>query len=181
MKHRLLIPLAAAVLGACGAASAHVVLEYQVAPADAPYKATFKVGHGCGQSPTRQVSVLIPPGVTGAKPMPKPGWALEVQRGKLDKPLTSHGRTVTEDVVRVTWTARTADDMLPDGHYDEFVLVARTPAQPGTVYWPVHQVCENGRNDWVEVPRDGRKLPDLKSPAAALEILPAAGTGGHRH
>ena len=29
-----------------GTASAHVVLEYQVAPAGASYKAAFKVGHG---------------------------------------------------------------------------------------------------------------------------------------
>lgn len=181
MKHRLLIPFFAALLGATGAASAHVVLEYQVAPADASYKASFKVDHGCGESPTRQVSVLIPAGVTGAKPMPKPGWALEVQRGKLDKPFTSHGRTVTEDVVRVTWTARTAADMLPNEQYDEFVLVARTPAQAGTIYWPVHQVCENGRIDWVEVPRDGRKWSELKSPAAPLEILPADGHAGHKH
>ena len=34
-------------------ASAHTVLEYQVATAGQSYKATFKVGHGCGNSPTR--------------------------------------------------------------------------------------------------------------------------------
>ena len=167
---KLLAPLfLCAAFGASGAASAHVVLEYQVAPADAPYKATFKIGHGCGESPTRQVSVLVPPGVTGAKPMPKAGWAVEVQRGT--------GNSAT----RVTWTARTAADMLPNDQYDEFVVVARTPKEPGTIYWPVHQVCESGRTDWVEVPRDGRKLSDLKSPAAALEVLPADHGGGHRH
>lgn len=170
MNKRLLLPLLAAMLGASGAASAHVVLEYQVAPADASYKASFKVGHGCGESPTRQLSVVIPAGVTGAKPMPKPGWALEVQRGA--------GGAAT----RVTWTARTAADALPNDQYDEFVLVARTPKEPGTIYWPVHQVCGSGRTDWVEVPREGRASSELKSPAAALEILPAAGTGGgHRH
>ena len=167
MKHRLLIPFFAALFGAT-AASAHVALEYQVAPADASYKATFKIGHGCGESPTRQVSVLIPAGVTGAKPMPKPGWALEVQR-------------TGANVSRVTWTARTAADMLPNDQYDEFVLVARTPKEPGTVYWPVNQVCEKGRTDWVEVPGEGRKPSELKSPAAALEILPADGNGGHKH
>ena len=168
MKQRLLIPLFAAVLGAPLAASAHVVLEYQVAPADASYRATFKIGHGCGESPTRQVSVLVPAGVTGAKPMPKAGWAIEVQRSGAN-------------VSRVTWTARTAADALPNDQYDEFVVVARTPKEPGTIYWPVNQVCETGRTDWVEVPREGRKLSDLKSPAAALEILPADHAGGHRH
>src|SRR6476660_1333696 len=83
---------------------AHVVLEYQVAPAATSYKATFKVGHGCAASPTRQVVVDIPAGMRGARPMPKPGWALDVQRDKLAQPYTSHGRSITEDVVRITWT-----------------------------------------------------------------------------
>ena len=55
-------------------AAAHVVLEYQVANAGSYYKATFKVGHGCGTSPVKQIVVTIPAGVQGAKPMPKAGW-----------------------------------------------------------------------------------------------------------
>lgn len=169
---------------ACAAlpAAAHVVLEYQVAPANASYKATFKVSHGCGNSPTRQVSVAIPSGVLNARPMPKPGWVVEVQRAALPQPAGDHGRAVTEDVSRVTWTARTAADVLPSDQYDEFVLLARTPSRAGPVYWPVSQVCESGRTDWTEVPRPGQRLSDLKSPAAVLEILPAAGAGdGHKH
>ena len=160
---------------------AHVVLEYQVAPAASNYKATFKVGHGCGPSPTRQVTVDIPAGMRGARPMPKPGWMLDVQREKLAQPYTSHGRSVTEDVARITWTAKTEQDMLQSAHYDEFVLVAQAPDQAGTVYWPVRQVCVEGRSDWVEVPGPGQKLSDLKSPAAALEILPAGGAATHHH
>lgn len=162
-------------------ASAHVVLEYQVAPAASSYKATFKVGHGCGASPTRQMVVDIPAGVRGARPMPKPGWTLDVQRDKLAQAYTSHGRSVTEDVVRITWTAKTAEDVLSSAHYDEFVLVATMPEQAGTVYWPVRQICTEGRSDWTDVPQPGQKLSDLKSPAAALEILPGGGAGGHNH
>ena len=43
------------------------------------------------------------------------------------------------------------------------------------------QACAEGRNDWVEVPKAGQKMSDLKSPAAALEILPGAGAGAHNH
>lgn len=183
IKKRAVYALLVGAAGLLGsqAGRAHVVLEYQVAPAGASYRATFKVGHGCGASATREISVDIPAGVRGARPMPKPGWSLDVRREKLAQPYTSHGREVTEDVVRVTWTARTRDDMLPNAHYDEFVLAATTPQQAGPLYWPVRQVCEEGRNDWVEVPRPGQKLSDLKSPAAVLEILPAAGGGGHHH
>lgn len=162
-------------------ASAHVVLEYQVAPAGASYKASFKVGHGCGASPTRQIAVDIPAGMRGARPMPKPGWTLDVQREKLAQPYASHGRSITEDVVRITWTAKTEQDMLPATHYDEFVLVAQSPDKAGTVYWRVRQACAEGQNDWVEIPTAGQALSDLKSPAAALEILPSGGAAAHNH
>ena len=172
---------AGALIGLAGCAQAHTVLEYPVATAGESYKATFKVGHGCGTSPTRQIVVDIPVGVQGAKPMPKAGWRLEVTRETLLKPYTSHGRTVTEDVTRISWTAKTAEDMLPNGHYDEFVLVGTMPDQAGMVYWPVQQLCEQGRMDWTEVPKAGQKMSDLKSPAAALELMPGAAAGAHKH
>lgn len=159
---------------------AHVTLEYQVASAGQPYKATFRVGHGCAGSPTRQLSVAIPAGVRGAKPMVKPGWNIEVQRDTLARPYSSHGRQVTEDVVRITWTAATPKDHLGADHYDEFVLVARAPTEPGPVYWLVSQICEQGRLDWTEVPRPGQSLSQLKLPAAYLEVMPA-GPAGHHH
>lgn len=164
-----------------GLAQAHTVLEYPVATAGQSYKASFKVSHGCGHSPTRQIVVDIPAGVQGAKPMPKAGWRLEVTRDKLAQPYTSHGRSITEDVTRISWTAKTDEDMLPSGHYDEFVLLGTLPAQSGMMYWPVQQLCEQGRNDWTEVPKPGQKLSDLKSPAAALELMPRAAAAGHAH
>lgn len=143
-------------------AQAHVTLEYQVAPANSTYKATFKVGHGCSGSATRQIVVQLPEGVPQARPMPKAGWNVAVQAGQ------------------VSWTARTPADHLPDAFYDEFALQARLPAQAGPLYWRVSQVCEQGRIDWAEVPQAGQKLSDLRSPAAVLEVLPA-GAGGHHH
>jgi len=173
---------AAVCLAACaGLSQAHTVLEYQVATAGQSYKASFKVGHGCGASPTRQIVVDIPAGVQGAKPMPKAGWRLEVTREKLPKPYTSHGRTITEDVTRISWSAKTLEDFLPNGHYDEFVLVGTLPEQEGMMYWPVQQVCEQGRMDWTELPKPGQKLSDLTSPAAALELMPSAGGATHQH
>ena len=181
MKHmqNLILALAASLLAT--PALAHTALEYPVASAGQAYKATFKIGHGCGASPTRQIVVDIPAGVQGARPMPKPGWQLDITRAKLATPYTSHGRTITEDVTRISWTAKTPEDMLPNAHYDEFVLMGTLPARPGTIYWPVQQVCEQGRHDWTEIPRPGQKASDLKSPAAALEIMPAAGAVGHAH
>lgn len=164
-----------------GSAQAHVSLEWPAAMAGTTYKASFRISHGCGASPTRQVTVEIPPGVRGARPMPHPGWRLEVQRAALAKPYVNHGRTVTEDVVRVTWTARSADDMLDGAHFDEFVLMAQLPETPGTLYWPVRQACAEGRLDWVQQPAPGQAAGALAAPAVPLEVLPSQGGGGHSH
>ncbi len=163
------------------AAQAHVTLEYPVATAGQSYKATFKIGHGCGASPTRVVEVRIPEGVRGAKPMPKAGWQIEVLREKLAQPYNSHGRTVSEDTTRIRWTAKTEADMLPSGFYDEFVLVGTLPPQAGMLYWPVRQQCPQGQLDWTEVPAAGQAWSDLKAPAAELELMPAAGASTHNH
>ncbi|AMO23468.1 DUF1775 domain-containing protein [Ramlibacter solisilvae] len=149
-------------------AHAHVVLDQQAAPAASSYKAVFKVGHGCGDSPTRQLIVDIPAAMQSPKPMPKPGWRIDIEKAG-------------DKVTRISWTARTPEDKLANGFYDEFVLVARTPAQPGPVYWPVVQVCDEGRGNWTEVPGPGQKLSDLKSPAALLEVMPSKAGPGHKH
>jgi uncharacterized protein YcnI len=162
-------------------ASAHVTLEYQVANAASYSKATFKVGHGCGTSPVKQIVVGIPAGVQGAKPMPKAGWTLEIIRENRAQPILEHGKTTTEGVSRITWTAKTPADYLQNDWYEEFVLQAKLPAKDGTLYWPVSQICEQGRVDWTEVPKPGQKLSDLQNPAAALELIPISGEGVHNH
>ncbi len=167
-------------LAAAPAAQAHVSLEWPAAFAASAYKASFQVGHGCSGSPTREVTVEIPPGVRGVKPMPRPGWTLAIERAPLPRPETSHGRTVTDEVSRVTWTANTPQDMLQDAHYGEFVLRATLPAQEGALYWPVRQACVQGRHDWVQVPGPGKEAKGLSAPAPRLDLMPAAG-GGHAH
>ena len=153
--------------------TAHVVLEYQVANAGSTYKATFKVGHGCGMSAIKQIVVSIPAGVQSAKPMPKAGWSIEIAQDQ--------NQTVTSNVSRITWTAKTPADYLQNAWFDEFVLQARLPAKPGMLYWPVSQICEDGRVDWTQIPQAGQKLSDLKTPAAALELMPAGGSSEHKH
>ena len=73
MTTRVLINVALFGLAALAssAASAHVTLEQREASIGAPYKAKFRVPHGCGNSPTVKVRVRIPDGVVDVKPMPK--------------------------------------------------------------------------------------------------------------
>jgi periplasmic copper chaperone A len=54
-----------------GIANAHIVLADQLAAAGSYYKATLRVGHGCGDEPTTAIIVKIPAGFEGAKPQPQ--------------------------------------------------------------------------------------------------------------
>lgn len=126
-------------LAACLAvpAFAHVTLETKEAPAASTYKAVLRVGHGCDGSPTTTLRVTIPTGVTGVKPMPKPGWQV----------------TSGEGLTEIVWSG----GKLPDSQYDEFVFRATLPDGPvgGTVYFPVVQECEVGVHRWVTIPKAG--------------------------
>lgn len=159
---------------------AHVVLDEPAALAGTGYRAAFRVGHGCAGSPTTAIQVFLPAGFRGAKPMPKPGWALSLRREKLAQPYTSHGETVSEDVVEVSWTATSPDNWLPDAWFDEFVLRGTVPVQAGALWFRVLQSCAQGQLDWAEVPAQGTSTRSLKAPAALLEVLPS-GAVGHAH
>jgi uncharacterized protein YcnI len=171
---------AVAVITPASAVFAHVVLEDQTALAGRSYKAVLKVGHGCEGSPTTAMRVTIPAGFTGAKPMPKAGWRLDIKTVKLAVPYDSYGKQITEDVSEITWTASSKDSYLPDGHYDEFVLRGGLPKKDGVMWFKVLQSCEKGANDWSQIPAAGVDPHSLKSPAAQLEIIPS-GAAGHQH
>lgn len=156
------------------AAFGHITLDNQAAAAGSGYKAVLRVGHGCDGAATQRLRVAIPPGFKGAKPMPKPGWVLTTRTEKLAVPYTSHGKTIAQDVVEITWTAATAAQALPDAHYDEFVLRGTLPDAPGPMWFKVLQSCTQGQTDWAEVPASGTSTKGLKAPAALLEIQSAA-------
>jgi uncharacterized protein YcnI len=174
---------ALAIITPASAVFAHVTLEDKAALAGTSYKAILKIGHGCEGSPTTAVKVTIPVGFTGAKPMPKAGWALAIKTAKLAVPYDNHGKQVTEDVSEITWMATSKDSYLQEAFYDEFILRGGLPSKvsEGAVMWfKVLQTCEKGSNDWSQIPAAGVDAHSLKSPAALLEIIPS-GTAGHQH
>ena len=160
------VAIAVAMLSA-SLAKAHIVLENQTAEVGSYYKAIFKVGHGCDNSPITKISVIIPEGFQGAKPMAKPGWRIAVNKGKLAKPYISHGKTISEDTAEIIWDG----SVLANGFYDEFVVVGKLPDQAGKLYWKVTQICEKGLIEWKEIPVADQKIKDLQFPAAELNVI----------
>ena len=159
---------------------AHVVLVEPKAIAGSYYKATLRVGHGCSGASTTGLIVQVPAGFQGAKPQPKVGWAIATRKAKLAAPYSSHGKTVTDDVMELRWTATGKDTALPDDQFDEFAFMGRLPDQAGPLWVKVLQTCENGQNDWSEIPASGTSTRGLKSPAALLDVKTAP-THEHHH
>lgn len=157
------------------AAQAHAVLERKQAAPGTSYRGVVQIMHGCDGHATTRVSVSIPEGVTGAKPMPKPGWTIATTRSAYAKPYPSFHGTVSEGVTTITWSGGS----LPDDQVDEFTFFARVSdafAPGATIYFPVEQDCTEGSYRWSEVPAQGEAARALKTPAPSVRIV-AAGTG----
>ena len=163
--------LASAALLAASQAFAHVTLETKQAVIGSGYKAVFRVPHGCSGSPTIKLRVQIPEGVISAKPMPKPGWTLEIVKGKYKTSYDFYGTPLSEGTKEVSWSG----GKLSDDNYDEFVintyLTAGLPAN-STLYFPVVQECETGVHRWIEIPTEGKTADDYETPAPGLKLMP---------
>jgi uncharacterized protein YcnI len=168
----LKILLLTTALLAGGTAQAHLSLEEPQALAGGAYKAVLRVGHGCEGTAMHTLSVRVPAGFRGAKPMPKAGWTLSIERAALAQPYSAHGRQITDDVVQITWKANSREAWLADAHYDEFVLRGQAPEQAGAAWFQVRQQCEKGEWNWADIPASGTSTKGLKSPAVLLDVVP---------
>jgi len=151
-------------------AYAHVTLEGRQAAIGTWYKAVFAVPHGCAGSATTKIRVQIPDGVIDVKPMPKPGWNVEVVKGKYAAPYDFHGGKISEGAKEVVWSG----GKLLDDNYDEFVISTYLTAtlKPDTVlYFPTVQECEQGINRWIDIPADAEHTHDTKSPAPGVKLI----------
>jgi len=166
MAHALVAAVAA--LFTASPTLAHVGLEKPEAPRGKSYKAVLKIPHGCEGTATHTVTVEIPEGFIGVKPMPKAGWTVKTVRGPYAKSYGYYHGPLSEGVKEITWSG----GELPDDYYDEFVasgFIAREIADTA-LYFKVVQVCAKGELRWVEVPGEGVDPHELKAPAAVLKI-----------
>jgi uncharacterized protein YcnI len=157
--------------------AAHTVADPDSGPAGASSRIAFRITHGCKGSPTIAMTIRMPAGVISAKPMPKPGWTIEIKSTPLDKPVTGlHGNAIRQAVTEVTWRGGRVEN----AEFDEFILLVGLPDRPGeTLFFPAIQTCEKGSNEWTGIPASGQSSRDLASPAPSVRVLP--GEQHHHH
>jgi uncharacterized protein YcnI len=138
------------------AAAGHVVLAPESSPVGAYYVGDLRVGHGCDGAATTELQVAIPAGVKDAKPQPKPGWTIAIDR--------EGGR-----VTALRWTGS-----LPADEFDNFgIMLVLDPSASGPLYLPVIQRCGTTEKRWTQIPAAGAAWTSVPAPAPVLNVSPA--------
>jgi uncharacterized protein YcnI len=149
--------LLAVLLAAPAPALAHVVAAPGEVKAGSYSAIAFRVGHACAAGDTTlKLRVEVPDGVASARPQPKTGWTIDIEKS-------------ADRATAITWTGR-----LPDDQFDDFALLMKLPAQAGTLVFPVIQSCEKGESQWTEIPDPERPGEKLTRPAPTVRLIPAA-------
>ena len=161
----------AAVMLVATTAQAHIVANPDTGPADSYFQTSLRVAHGCEKSATTELHVKIPSALISVHPQHKPGWDIKLVTQPLDHPLPiGHGKMVSEAVTEIVWSG----GPLPADEYDDFGLLMKLPNTPGQTLWfPVTQVCEDGKIAWLDIPGKGQAWHELPTPAPFVRITPA--------
>ena len=156
----LCLALSAVGFAVAAPASAHIDPDPTEAQAGAALSVGFTVEHGCDGSPTVQLDMRLPEGVTDASPDPLDGWD-----GSIDGDvITFVGGPLPDDV---------------EGTFSVSMTLPPTP--DATIYFPFVQRCEEGEIRWIAIPTEpGEELDEpapamlLTGPVATTTTVPAS-------
>ncbi|MFF3554537.1 YcnI family copper-binding membrane protein [Streptomyces tsukubensis] len=174
----LLAGSGAASLLLAGPAAAHVGVQPQGEAARGGYATVgVKVPNERDDASTVKLELALPTEhpLASVLPQPVPGWNVEVTKAKLAKPLTVHGKQITEAVSKVTWTA--AGSKIGPGQFQQFPLsIGQLPENADRLVFKALQTYDNKEVvRWIETPEEGKPEPETPAPVLAL----SEGTGGH--
>ncbi|MCX5377124.1 YcnI family protein [Streptomyces sp. NBC_00091] len=168
---------AGAVLALSGTAFAHVGVQPGEATKGGYATINFKVPNERDNASTTQLEVNFPVDqpLTSVMPQELPGWTSTVEKTKLDKPLTVHGKQINEVVTKVTWTG----GKIEPGKFQQFpVSVGKLPENADKMVFKAIQTYDNNEVvRWIEEPKEGAAEP--QTPAPVLKLIAAKGGDDH--
>jgi uncharacterized protein YcnI len=125
--------ITALALGAAlpAAAQAHVTLQSNTGVAGAYTRLDVRVPNERDDASTNKVEVQFPDGFAAASYEPVPGWDVKVTKKTLAKPIQTDDGEITEGVSTITWTAKSDDDAIPPGAFEDFGLSVQIPGKAG--------------------------------------------------
>ncbi|UKA56622.1 YcnI family protein (plasmid) [Arthrobacter sp. FW305-BF8] len=162
------------------AASAHIEVTPEVTAEGGSTQLTFRVPSESKTAKTAKIKVDLPVSTPFSSVRAKPveGWKAEIVKGKLPKPVTVNGATVTEAPLSVTWTATDPQYQLSDQQYQTFSIFAgRLPKSGTTVTLPIVQTYSDGKvRNWDDPAVEGQDEPQDPAPSFVTTV---AAEGGH--
>lgn len=166
---------AGAVLVLSGPAFAHVSVQPSGEATKGGYAViNFKVPNERDNASTTQLEVNFPidQPLTSVMPQDIPGWTVTVEKSKLDKPLTVHGKQVNEAVTKVTWTG----GKIEPGKFQQFpVSVGKLPDNADQMVFKAIQTYDNNEVvRWIEESKPGAAEPQTPAPVLKLTAAKAA-------
>ncbi|MFI6148415.1 YcnI family protein [Streptomyces sp. NPDC051109] len=169
---------AGAVLVLSGTAFAHVSVQPIGEAAKGGYATlNFKVPNERDNASTTQLEVNFPVDqpLTSVMPQEIPGWTSAVEKTKLDKPLTVHGKQVNEVVTKVTWSG----GKIEPGKFQQFpVSVGKLPDSADQMVFKAIQTYDNNEVvRWIEETKAGAAEP--QNPAPVLKLTAAKAADDH--
>lgn len=138
-----------AALGVASPAFAHIDPDPTDAQAGTEVSVGFTVEHGCEGSPTQQLDMRLPDGVSNPVAEPPTGWTAQV-----DENIVSFRGGPLPDDQELTFRVRMSLPPTPDT----------------TIYFPFVQRCELGEIRWIDIPTNDSDT-DLDEPAPAMRLF----------
>lgn len=168
---------AGTVLVLSGTAFAHVGVQPGEATKGGYATINFKVPNERDNASTTQLEVSFPVDQPLSSVMPQdvPGWTVTVEKSKLEKPLTVHGKQINEAVTKVTWSG----GKIEPGKFQQFPLsVGKLPDNADKMVFKAIQTYDNNEVvRWIEEAKEGAAEP--QNPAPVLKLVAAAGGDHH--
>ncbi|MFF3650058.1 YcnI family protein [Streptomyces sp. NPDC002181] len=170
---------AGTVLVLSGTAFAHVSVQPGDAVKGGYATINFKVPNERDNASTTQLEVNFPVDqpLTSVMPQDIPGWTVTVEKSKLDKPLTVHGKQVNEAVTKVTWSG----GKIEPGKFQQFpVSVGKLPDNADQMVFKAIQTYDNNEVvRWIEETKAGAAEPQNPAPVLKLTAAKAAADDHH--
>jgi len=184
IKHALLATAALALV-VPAAAQAHVTVQPDTGVAGAYTRLDVRVPNERDDAATTKVEVQFPDGFAAASYEPVPGWDIKVAKKQLEQPIQTDDGEITEGVDTITWTAKSDDDAIPPGAFEDFGLSVQIPGKAGDkLTFKALQTYSGGEVvRWIGPEGSDRPAPvvtlvaaDAGSHAAAAAAPDAAGS-----
>jgi periplasmic copper chaperone A len=166
----LTVAAAVALTGAVPAL-AHVTAQPGYAEQGGYTVVTMRVPNESDTAGTVELEVTLPVDhpITGVRTTPVPGWTATTARAPLATPIERNGRTITDAVRTVTWTA-TPGTRIGPGEFLEFPLsLGPLPTDTDLLLLPAVQTYDDGEVvAWDQPPAADGSEPERPAPAVTL-------------